>query len=85
MPPIETLCILIDKFMWQLIRDLFFIYSLALSPNELVAQCVIFFLAGYETTASTLSFVTYYLALNPDIQDKLAEEIDKTIEECDVR
>ncbi|GFQ86305.1 cytochrome P450 3A8, partial [Trichonephila clavata] len=50
-----------------------------LSTNELIAQCVIFFLAGFETTASTLAFVSYYLALNPDIQDKLVAEIDETV------
>lgn len=47
-----------------------------LSREELVAQCVIFFLAGYETTATTLSFVSYCLALNPDIQEKLIQELD---------
>ncbi|KAG8184089.1 hypothetical protein JTE90_025397 [Oedothorax gibbosus] len=52
-----------------------------LSFNELVAQCVIFFLAGFETTASTLAFVTYYLALNQDIQDKLVKELDQAIED----
>jgi len=46
-----------------------------LSENEILAQAIIFFLAGYETTASTLSFCTYELALNPDIQQKLYEEI----------
>ncbi|GFU00310.1 cytochrome P450 3A14 [Nephila pilipes] len=52
-----------------------------LSTNELIAQCVIFFLAGFETTASTLAFVSYYLALNPDVQDKLVAEIDETVKE----
>ncbi|PRD21810.1 UNVERIFIED_CONTAM: Cytochrome P450 3A8 [Trichonephila clavipes] len=50
-----------------------------LSTNELIAQCVIFFLAGFETTASTLAFVSFYLALNPDVQDKLVAEIDETV------
>ncbi|KAF8796996.1 Cytochrome P450 3A11 like protein [Argiope bruennichi] len=55
--------------------------SKKLSMDELVSQCVIFFLAGYETTASTLSFASYLLALNPDVQDKLREEVDKAIAE----
>ncbi|XP_054714031.1 cytochrome P450 3A8-like [Uloborus diversus] len=50
-----------------------------LSPDELVAQCVIFFLAGYDTTASTLAFASYLLALNPDVQEKLIAEIDKAL------
>ncbi|PRD29040.1 UNVERIFIED_CONTAM: Cyp6a23 [Trichonephila clavipes] len=50
-----------------------------LSMDELVAQCVIFFLAGYDTTASTLSFATYMLALDQDIQDKLRQEVDDAL------
>ncbi|GFS49402.1 cytochrome P450 3A21 [Nephila pilipes] len=52
-----------------------------LTMNELVGQCVIFFLAGYETTASTLSYATYLLALNQDVQERLREEVDKTLKE----
>ncbi|XP_054713411.1 cytochrome P450 3A8-like isoform X1 [Uloborus diversus] len=48
----------------------------SLSYNELIAQCIIFFLAGYDTTASTLSFASYLLALNPDVQEKLIAELD---------
>ncbi|CAL1291396.1 unnamed protein product [Larinioides sclopetarius] len=55
--------------------------SKKLSLDELVAQSVIFFVAGYDTTASTLSFSTYLLALNQDIQDKLREEVDEALEE----
>ncbi|XP_076352547.1 cytochrome P450 3A8-like [Tachypleus tridentatus] len=50
-----------------------------LTEDELVAQCVIFFLAGYETTASALSYIVYLLALNQDCQNKLYQEIDETI------
>ncbi|GFR07462.1 cytochrome P450 3A8 [Trichonephila clavata] len=51
-----------------------------LSLNELVGQCVIFFLAGYDTTASTLSFASYLLALNPGIQDKLYNELREVLQ-----
>ncbi|PRD33590.1 UNVERIFIED_CONTAM: Cyp3a13 [Trichonephila clavipes] len=50
-----------------------------LSTKELVAQCIMFFIAGYDTTASTLSFATYMLALYPDIQEKVYEEIVDTL------
>jgi len=46
-----------------------------LSEDEILAQAIIFFLAGYETTATTLSYCSYELALNPDVQQKLYEEI----------
>jgi cytochrome P450 len=38
-------------------------------------QCILFFLAGYETTASTLTFCSYELALNPHVQEKLLKEV----------
>jgi len=47
-----------------------------LSEDEIVAHEFIFILAGYETTAAALNFTSYLLAKNPDVQDKLQEEID---------
>jgi cytochrome P450 family 3 subfamily A len=46
-----------------------------LDEDEIIANIVIFLVAGYETTASLLSFGTYNLALNPETQEKLYEEI----------
>ncbi|GBM05294.1 Cytochrome P450 3A11 [Araneus ventricosus] len=51
-----------------------------LSLDELVGQCVIFFLAGYDTTASTLSYASYLLALHPEIQSKAYEEIHEVLQ-----
>ena len=47
-----------------------------MSNEEMIANCVIFFLAGYETTATTITMATYLLATNPEIQDRLHYEID---------
>ncbi|XP_078377058.1 cytochrome P450 3A8-like [Oculina patagonica] len=51
-----------------------------LSDDEIVAQSVIFLLAGYETSSNTLSFTLYHLAVNPDVQDKLRTEIKEAME-----
>ena len=45
------------------------------SKEMIKAQGSIFFSAGFETTSNCLSTLCYHLALNPDIQEKLREEI----------
>ena len=52
-----------------------------LTDEEIVAHAVTFILAGYETTANTLAYTSYLLALNPDIQEKLQSEIDSYFED----
>ncbi|CAG2108121.1 unnamed protein product [Medioppia subpectinata] len=49
--------------------------NIFITEDEMIAQMFIVLLAGYETTASTLSFCSYELALNPDVQQKLYEEV----------
>ena len=51
-----------------------------LSEEEIVAQCFVFFLAGYETTASTLTFCLFELVSNLAIQDKLYEEVRSVLD-----
>nr|AVL92878.1 CYP450 [Locusta migratoria] len=50
-----------------------------LSMDEVAAQAFVFFLAGFETSSSTMSFALYELALNPDVQRRLQEEVDATM------
>ncbi|XP_072916753.1 cytochrome P450 3A30-like [Hemitrygon akajei] len=48
-----------------------------LTDSEILAQCITFVFAGYETTSNTLSFLGYNLAIHPDVQKKLQQEIDE--------
>ncbi|KAH8356276.1 hypothetical protein KR200_007094, partial [Drosophila serrata] len=51
-----------------------------LTFNEIAAQAFIFFLAGFETSSTTVGFALFELACNQDIQDKLRAEIDGVLE-----
>ncbi|XP_053683281.1 cytochrome P450 9e2-like [Sabethes cyaneus] len=53
-------------------------HSRVWTENELIAQCFIFFLAGFDTVSTCMSFLTYELAVNPDVQKRLSEEIKET-------
>ncbi|KAJ8729802.1 hypothetical protein PYW07_016840 [Mythimna separata] len=48
------------------------------TEDDLIAQAVLFFIAGFETVSSAMSFLLYELALSPDVQEKLAQEIKET-------
>ena len=47
-----------------------------LSDEEIAAHSKNLLLAGFESTANLLAYTSYILALNPDKQEKLHEEID---------
>ena len=47
-----------------------------LTDDQIVAHATTFMLAGYETTSTALSYVSYLLALNPTVQEKLQWEIE---------
>lgn len=45
------------------------------SDVELVAQCFLFFLAGFETVSAALTFASYEIMASPEVQQKLYDEI----------
>ena len=50
--------------------------SKKLSDTEVLAQSITFLAAGYETSSGTLSLTCHHIATDPDLQDKLQQEID---------
>jgi cytochrome P450 len=51
-----------------------------LTFNEIIATAVLFLSAGYETTANSLCFVAYHLAMHPELQEKVCHEVDQILE-----
>ncbi|KXN74933.1 cytochrome P450 [Conidiobolus coronatus NRRL 28638] len=50
------------------------------SDEEIIGNLNIFIIAGHDSTAHTLSYTMYYLAKDQNIQQKLRNEVYKTIE-----
>ncbi|KAK5867741.1 hypothetical protein PBY51_012205 [Eleginops maclovinus] len=48
-----------------------------ITEDEIVGQAFVFLLAGYETSSNTLAFTCYLLAINPECQRKVQEEVDE--------
>lgn len=46
-----------------------------LSEDEILAQCVLFFSVGFETASQLLMYCVYCLALHPDCQEALYDEL----------
>ncbi|XP_063534364.1 cytochrome P450 6B2-like, partial [Cydia strobilella] len=55
-------------------------HTIEITNNVIEAQAFIFYVAGYETSASTMGFMLYRLALDTKIQDRLRNEIDEYLE-----
>ncbi|XP_021267691.1 cytochrome P450 3A9-like [Numida meleagris] len=51
----------------------------ALTDIEVLSQAFIFIFAGYEPTSNTLCYLAYQLALHPDVQQKVVNEIDTVL------
>ncbi|XP_063540263.1 cytochrome P450 6B4-like [Cydia strobilella] len=57
--------------------------GLHLTDEVIAAQVFTFYAAGHETSAATISFILYQLALNPQIQDKVMVEIKEVLKKHD--
>ena len=54
--------------------------GIGLTEDEIRANCIFFFAAGYETSSTALAYVTHFLVNFPDVQNRLREEINELFE-----
>ncbi|XP_063534328.1 cytochrome P450 6B5-like [Cydia strobilella] len=55
-------------------------HTIEITNSIIEAQAFVFYAGGYETSASTMGFMLYHLALDTKIQDRLRNEIDEYLE-----
>ncbi|XP_037826698.1 cytochrome P450 6a2-like [Lucilia sericata] len=51
-----------------------------LTYDQIAAQLFVFFVAGYETSSTNMSYVLYELARHPEIQEKVRQEVLQVLE-----
>ncbi|CAK1544733.1 unnamed protein product [Leptosia nina] len=49
------------------------------NDDHIIAQLFIFFMAGFETSSTTMSYAMHKLAFHPEIQQEVQREIDKSL------
>merc|ERR1719381_264980 len=53
--------------------------SNALNDDDVFAAAFVIMVAGYDTTGSLLAFASYQIAKNPEIQERLRQEVEDVI------
>lgn len=48
-------------------------------PDHIRDEALVFMLAGHETTATTMTFALYLLGRQPDVQERLQNEVDAVL------
>ncbi|KAH6936621.1 hypothetical protein HPB50_020345 [Hyalomma asiaticum] len=57
--------------------------SRVLTKDEVLLSAAILFIAGYETTSTALSYVTYILAKHQDVQDRVRREVNGALSDTE--
>nr|CAD7598281.1 unnamed protein product [Timema genevievae] len=54
--------------------------KIELSDKDIAAQAAVFFLAGFDTSSTLISFASYFLAVYENVQQRIQTEIDNMLE-----
>jgi len=52
-----------------------------LSIEDMVSQAFVFFFGGFDSTSTLMCFAAHEIAVNPNVQERLQNEIDQVLEE----
>ncbi|XP_076269064.1 cytochrome P450 6k1-like [Rhynchophorus ferrugineus] len=55
----------------------------SMTDEDVTAQCLLFFIAGFETSATTMTYALLELAQNEDIQEKVRQEVNEVLAKYD--
>ena len=53
-----------------------------ITDQDMTSQALLFFFAGFDSVSTLMCFMSHELAVNPDIQKRLIEEVDETRDVC---
>lgn len=62
-----------------------FVFVAEWDLEDIVAQCMIFFLAGFDTVSTAIFFMAYCLSTQPEVQAKLHREVEGLVEKLNGR
>jgi cytochrome P450 family 9 len=57
-------------------------HKMQITDQDITSQALIFFFGGFDSVSSLMCFMSYELGANPDVQEKLRQEIDETLQNC---
>ncbi|KAF5272084.1 hypothetical protein FQA39_LY01167 [Lamprigera yunnana] len=57
--------------------------NMLITDEDIAAQIITYFFGSYDTVSITMSHMTYELVVNPDIQNRLRNEIETALKSCD--
>lgn len=72
---------IVDGDSWEVQKSTEEVKSLTI--EQCAAQVFLFYVAGFDTTATMLSFTLYELARNPEVQRRVQEDVDRNLEKHD--
>ena len=55
----------------------------SVTEDQLTAQGIVFFTAGFDTSANSLGVLSYYLVNNPEVYGQLMQEVNERLEDYD--